>query len=83
LTTLLLYGALAGASDLVILKEGTPGATAAHEGAHQRAFGLHRVVQVVRGPRVVQVVRGPRLEQFRQRDGTKRWMPRGPSQVVL
>ncbi len=60
--------------NLVVPKECTPGATAEHEGLHERAFGLDGVVQIVNGPGV---------QHLCQRDGTQRGMPFRPAQVVI
>ena len=59
---------------LVIPKEGTPGATAEHEGLHQRSLGLNRVIQIVSGPG---------MKHLCQRDGVQLRMPYGPSQVFI
>src|SRR5438874_13787758 len=61
-------------TDLVIPKEGTPGATAEHEGLHERSFGLNRVHQIVCCPRMKHLCEG---------DGTQLRMPYGPSQVLI
>src|SRR6266700_3285626 len=39
-------------TDLVVPKKGTPGATAEHEGLHERSFGLDGVVQIVSCPEI-------------------------------
>ena len=59
---------------LVVPKKCTPGATAEHEGLHERSFGLDGVVQIVSSPGV---------QHLCQRDGTQRGVLFGPSQVVF
>jgi hypothetical protein len=49
-------------ADLVIAKEGTPGAAGEHEGLYECSFGLDGVVQIVSGPG---------MEHLGQGDGAK------------
>src|SRR5260370_29111896 len=43
-------------TNLVVPKKGTPGATAEHEGLHERSFGLDGMVQIRSCPIVHQLV---------------------------
>ena len=61
-------------TDLVVPKKCTPGATAEHEGLHERSFGLDGVVQIVSCPCV---------QHLCQRDDTQRGMLFRPSQVFI
>ncbi len=61
-------------TDLVVPKKGTPGATAEHEGLHERSFGLDGMVQIVSCPSV---------QHLCQSDDTQRGMLFRPSQIVI
>src|SRR5579859_6443339 len=61
-------------ADLVIAKEGAPGAAVEHEGLYERSFGLDGVVQVVSGPCMQHLCQG---------DCAKLRMLRGAFQVVI
>ena len=61
-------------TDLVIAKEGTPGATAEHEGLHECSFGLDGVHQIVGCPRMKHLCQG---------DCTQLRMLYSPSQIVI
>ena len=61
-------------TDLVILKEGTPGTTAEHERLHECPFGLDGMVQIVSGPG---------MQHLCQSDSAQFRVLFGPPQVII